>query len=79
MEIKKILFLFCVFSLILFGFNLNKPQKDNISDLINDSFNSEITTVSISENVINKIGVKIDKAIIKTKDKLFEKIMQLVG
>lgn len=65
--------------LVMFGFNLNKHTSIDITDKIEDSLSGNITTDGIEKNIINEIGIKVDDVIVSCKDKLFEKIMQLVG
>lgn len=63
----------------MFGFNLSKPTKEDISFIIEEKFDKEILTGKIEATPINKVGVKIDEVITTTKDKLFEKLMQVIG
>ena len=62
-----------VLFLVMFGFNLSKPNKEDISILIEEALKGEIVTQKIESNAFNKIGCTIDGVIVKVKDKLFEK------
>ena len=68
-----------VFFLVMFGFNLSYPNKVVYCILIEEALKGEIVTQKIESNAFNKIGCTIDGVIVKAKDKLYEKIKQLVG